>query len=222
MRHSLALSRGSLELVTPPATEPVTVTEAKAHARIETTADDTLLEGYITGARELVERTTHRALITQTWRLTLDCWPGSEDAPWFSGVAELPVSYADGVGGSFVEIRKAPFLAISSVQTLDESDTATTWASSNYYVDKRLGFGRLIKKQGVVWPTIVNRDFGAIRINFTAGYGTLASTVPVALRQAIKDIVAHWYENREAAGEGSLQVPPMKTTAVLQRYTVGR
>jgi hypothetical protein len=212
-------SRGSLELVTAPATEPATIAEAKAHARIETSADDALLGAYITGARELVERTTGRALITQTWKLTLDCWPGSRDDDWWDGVRELPISYGE---GTHVEIRKAPFLAITSVVTLDESDTPTTWASSNYYVDKRHGFGRLIKKQGVVWPTIIGRDFGAIVIAFTAGYGANASDVPMALRQSVKDIVAHWYENREAAAEVNFNEAPMKTRALLQQYTVAR
>jgi hypothetical protein len=218
---SLTALRGSLELITAPVTEPVTVTEAKAHARIETTADDVLLADYIIAARELVERTTGRALITQTWRLTLDAWPMGRSVDFGSGISELPISYLDGAEASFVDLRKAPFLAVTSVKTLDEADAETTWAASNYYTDRRHGFGRLVRKQGVAWPTIVNRDFGAIRIDFTAGYGATANTVPVALRQAIKDIVAHWYENREAVGE-SMQAPPMKTTAILQRYTVAR
>lgn len=221
MGPPLTISRGSLELVTAPATEPVTVAEAKAHARVETTADDSYIEALITAARELVERTTGRALITQTWRMTLDAWPGGEEA-WWDGVREAPISVLDGAGGAFVEIRKAPFLAITTVQTLDEDDAATTWTSSDYYVDKRHGFGRLIKRQGSVWPSIVGRDFGAIRIDFTAGYGLNASDVPVALRQAIKDIVAHWYEVREAAGEAKFTEAPMKTRSVLQQYTVAR
>jgi hypothetical protein len=216
---SLTTLRGSLELITAPATEPVTLAEAKAHARIDITDDDTQLTDYITAARELVERTTGRALITQTWRLTLDCWPGEKSDDWWDGVRDGPINYGE---ASSLEIRKAPFLEVTSVVTLDESDTPTTWAASNYYVDKRHGFGRLTKKIGTVWPVIVNRQIGAIRIDFTAGYGTLASDVPVALRQAIKDIVAHWYEHREAAADGSLQEPPLKTRAVLQQYTMAR
>jgi len=209
---------GSIELVTAPATEPVTVAEAKSHARIETSADDALLSTYITGARQLVEQITGRALITQTWKLTLDNWPGTRVDDWWDGVLDLPISYGE---SALVEIRKAPFIAISSVATLDESDVSTAWASSNYYVDKRHGFGRLIKKQGATWPVIVGRDFGAIQINFTAGYGADPMQVPIALRQAIRDIVAHWYENREAVGE-SMGEPPLKTRALLNQYTVVR
>lgn len=213
-------SRGSLELVTAPASEPVTVAEAKLHGRIETTADDTLIEGYITGARQLVERLTGRVLITQTWKLTLDNWPGASSDEWWDGVREAPISFLD--EGASVEIRKAPFLAITSVATLDESDAPTTYAASNYYVTKHNGFGRLVKKTGSVWPVITTRAYGAIVITFTAGYGANASDVPIALRQAIKDIVAHWYENRGAAEEVNLSEPPLKTQAVIQQYTVAR
>jgi uncharacterized phiE125 gp8 family phage protein len=217
----MGLPRGSLELVTGPATEPVTVAEAKLHGRIEHSADDTLIEGFITGARQLVERLTNRALITQTWKLTLDAWPGEQKDEWFDGMREMPITATE---GELIEVRKAPFLAITSVVTLDESDASTTYASSNYYVTKRNAgtIGVLVKKTGSVWPSIVSRAYGAIVITFTAGYGAGASDVPIALRQAIKDIVLHWYENREAASEVNLQEPPMKTRSILQQYTVAR
>jgi hypothetical protein len=209
---------GSYELLTAPASEPVTVDEVKAHARIETTADDTLLGYYITGARQLVESITGKALITQTWVLTLDNWPADKCDEWWDGVREAPISITQ---RAQVTIRKAPFLAISSVVTRDEDDTETTWASTNYYVDKRHGFGRLNLRQGQTWPAIVSRSFGAIKITFTAGYGTSASDVPMGLRQAIKDLVAHWYENREALGDSMSEVP-MKTASLINQYLVAR
>jgi hypothetical protein len=46
--------------------------------------------------------------------------------------------------------------------------------------------------------------------------------VPIALRQAVKDLVLHWYEVREAVGETSRYHPPMKTAAILQQFTVER
>lgn len=211
---------GSYALVTPPASEPVTVAEAKAHARIETAADDTLIGTYITGARELVEKLTGRALITQTWSLTLDAWPGDpRNDDWHDGVREAPINFYE---SAHVDIRKAPFLAITSVETLDESDDETVWASSNYYAVKHQGFGRLVKKQGAVWPSIVNRSHGAIVITFTAGYGSLAADVPMGLRQAIKDIVSYWYENREAVSGVNMSEAPAKTQALIQQFRVIR
>ncbi len=212
-----SLERGAYALLTAPATEPVTLAEAKAHARVEVSDDNDLIEDLITGARELVEQETRRALITQTWTLTLDAWPGSPRDDWWDGTREGPITLME---TDEVEIRKAPFLAISSVKTIEEDATQTTWSSDNYYTATRHGFGRLIKRSGIVWPSIVTpvRQAGGILITFTAGYGATAASVPVALRQAIKDIVAHWYENR---GDDTKEVP-MKAMRVIQQYTVGR
>jgi uncharacterized phiE125 gp8 family phage protein len=209
---------GSLELVTAPATEPVTVAEAKAHARIETSADDALLGAYITAARQLLEKTTGLALISQTWKLVLDTWPGLGRDEWWDGVREMP---ENALAGGNVEIRKAPFLAVTSVVTLDEADAPTTWAASNYYVTKRHGFGHIVKKAGAVWPILTIRSDGAIVITFTAGYGPNASDVPMAIRQALKMTVAHWYENREAVGE-NMQEIPQGAMVLLRQYTVAR
>lgn len=215
-------SPGNYELVTAPVNEPVTVAEAKAHARIETSADDTMIGTYITGAREMVEKITGRAIITQTWKLVLDNWPGDSRDDWFDGVREMPITALE---GSHIDIRKGKFISITSVATLTEADVSTTWAASNYYTTKFLQgcYGRLVKKQGSTWPTIVDRSHGAIVITFTAGYGANASDVPMGIRQAIKDIVAHWYENREAMSVGSgVQYVPMKTQALIQQFMVPR
>lgn len=221
LRGYPSIDRGSLELVTPPATEPVTRDETKLHCRIDITADDTYIDSLIIAAREFVELQTRRALITQTWRLVLDNWPGGREL-WWDGVREGPISMVD--ASAEVEIRKGGFIAITSVVTVNEDATTTTWDSSNYYAVTRNSMGRLVKVSGTTWPIMALpvRQVGGIVITFTAGYGTLAASVPVSLRQAIKDIVLHWYEVREAVGETSRWHPPMKTAAILQQFTVGR
>ena len=75
-------SIGVYELIDPPATEPVTVAEAKAHARIDIDDDDAMVAALITAARQWVEDTTGRCLITQQWKLTLDNWPASIRDEW--------------------------------------------------------------------------------------------------------------------------------------------
>ena len=61
-------------LLTAPALEPVTLAEAKRHANVVASDDDTLITALIVAARELVEQDTSRALINQTWELELDDW----------------------------------------------------------------------------------------------------------------------------------------------------
>ena len=213
---------GLYELVTPPALEPVTLAELKDHARIDDDADDTYLTALITAARELVERTTGRCLITQTWRLTLDNWPCGGADIWWDGVREGPVTMFD--TAAWVEIRKAPIAAITSVITKAEDDTPTTWAAASYYLAKQPnGYGRLTRRSGQTWPQIVNRSAAGIEITFTAGYGAAAHTVPSAIRHAIKVLATHWHENREPASAcASAQLMPMGLGTILASFRVAR
>jgi uncharacterized phiE125 gp8 family phage protein len=59
-------------LVTGPASEPVSLTEAKLHLRVDGSDEDTLISALIVAAREAAEAYTRRALVTQTWRYTCD------------------------------------------------------------------------------------------------------------------------------------------------------
>ncbi len=62
-------------LLLPPATEPVTLDEAKEFLKIDTEDEDALLERLITAARHLIEAASGQMLIHQTWRLTCSRWP---------------------------------------------------------------------------------------------------------------------------------------------------
>jgi uncharacterized phiE125 gp8 family phage protein len=54
---------------------------------------------------------------------------------------------------------------------------------------------------GSSWPTTSGRP-GGIQIEYYAGYGDGAASVPDTARQAILHLVAHWYEHREAVVAG--------------------
>ena len=62
-------------LITGPAVEPVSLADAKAHLRVDSTDEDALLTAAIVSARVHVESATRRALIEQAWRIYLDAWP---------------------------------------------------------------------------------------------------------------------------------------------------
>ena len=62
-------------LMTGPAVEPLTLGEAKTFLRVEHDDDDQLVTALIAGARTNVEAQAQIALITQSWRIVLDCWP---------------------------------------------------------------------------------------------------------------------------------------------------
>ena len=80
MRRS---SIARLRLATDAASEPVTVADAKAYARVDDSADDTLIGTLITAARKRVEKETGLALMPQTWVAVFDRWPGADDRDGF-------------------------------------------------------------------------------------------------------------------------------------------
>lgn len=182
------------ELLTAPVAEPVTVAEAKAHMRIDHTADDAIIPDMITAAREWVERATGLALITETWRLTLDSWPQTA-----------------------VELRPAPVQSISAVKTFGVDGASTTLANSAYELVSVGRSARMVRTLGSSWVNPA-RAAGGIEIDFTAGYGDEASDVPRMLRQALLMVLAHHYENRELLDGGSASVLPAGVEALLAPF----
>lgn len=205
---------GSLELVTPATTPLVTVAEMKAHGRLDTIPEgDDFMEALVAAATARAQDYTQRAFITEAWRLTMDRWPGAASDAWWNGKREgIPAMFE----ADSVLIRRAPFLTVSAVKTVDEDGTETTWSSANWYATTESGFGRLVKRTGETWPLIVTpvRQVGGIRIEFTAGYGTGATDVPAPIRHAVKMIAQHLYENRES------QEIPNAAAMILSRYRV--
>ena len=67
-----------------PAVEPLSLSEAKAHLRLETTADDALVTSLIITSRLHIEAALGLALTSQDWTLVLDAWPAT-------GVVNIPM-----------------------------------------------------------------------------------------------------------------------------------
>ena len=106
-------------LLAGPAAEPVTLAEAKAFLRVDVTAEDAFITTLITAARLHVEGTTGRALISQTWRVGLDCWPESREVV-------LPI---------------APLISISAITVFDDDGNGIDGNRDLYRFDA-VGAGR--------------------------------------------------------------------------------
>jgi hypothetical protein len=209
----------SFKLTAPPAVEPVLLSEAKAQARIDTTADDALVANLITAARQWAENYTGRAFITQTWQMYLDLWSSAAEN-WWDGVRQGPVTGLDNV--NYITLPRAPLQGVNSVQYFDNTDTSTVWSASNYFVDTVRVPGRLALRLGSTWP-LPSRLTNGIVIEYVAGYGDDGSTVPEVIKTAIRQLVVHWYENRgEAISVGTrLNMPvPLLIQALLDPYRI--
>jgi uncharacterized phiE125 gp8 family phage protein len=184
-------------LLSGPAFEPVTLAEAKAHLRVEHDDDDDVIAALIAGARVHVEAQTRRALITQSWRIVRDAWPDD------GRIAVLP----------------APLRALTAARvyrldgTTQEIDTAT-------FVVEAGSVPAVLSFASGAMPA-PGRVAAGIEFDVEAGYGDAPADVPGDLRQAIKTLVAHWYENRGliAAGQG-VSVLPSSVAAMLAPYRV--
>ena len=159
----------SLSLITAPASEPVTLAEAKAHLKLDTSDDDVLLATLITAARARAEWHSGRALLTQSWVLHLDAWPRD-------GIAEIPLP---------------PLRAVSEIAITHRDGIRTVLDPSHYYIDSVSEPARGIFDE----PQRNLRRHDALEIAFTAGYGE-ASAVPAPIREAILEIAADLYAHR--------------------------
>jgi len=182
-------------LTVAPATEPVSLSEVKAQLVIDGTADDALIAGFITDARQEIEDVTGLALVTQTWRLSLDHWPSGR-GDWWDGVRQGAIAdiYASGAR-AWVSMPRYPLASIASVTVFaeDGTDSAVTVADV-FDVDTYQQPGRMALKRGQTWP-IALRAINAIQIDYTAGYGN-AAAVPGPIKRAIRNMVAHMYSHR--------------------------
>jgi len=157
-----------------PALEPVSLTEMKAHLRVDVADDDGLIQAKISAARQYAEHFTRRALITQTWEMILDKAPAELELP-------LP-----------------PLQEVSKIEVVDAAGARAEVPNSSYWVE--LGGeapGRVRLSDGSSWPS--HRGFGSFIVTFKAGYGDAVTAVPEKIREAIRKRAALLYEGREDA-----------------------
>ena len=170
----------TLRLITPPAAEPLSLTELRTYARLDTdNSPDALLTMLLTAARTVAENRTGRALITQTWELVLDKFPAAE-----------------------LELGMLPLQSITSVKYYDGAGVLQTLVGTAYALDADTLPGWLLPAYNTTWPdtyAIAN----AVIIRFVAGYGAAGSFVPAELRMWIAAQVAAAYNNPDGTLPGS-------------------
>ena len=183
-------------LLIPPAVEPVSLAEAKGYLRVEHADDDDLIAGLIASARAHVEVQTRRALITQTWRHVRDTWPAD------GRIAVLP----------------APLQSLAAARVYDGQGDAQAIDVQTFVVDT-------VSAPGVVsfppWSVPApRRVMAGIELDIVVGYGDAATDVPEPLRLAVRQFVAHWYENRGVVAGSSGASLPANVAELLAPYRV--
>ena len=188
-----------LRLITPPSAEPITLTEAKQHLRVTHTDDDAMIAIYLQAARQHIDGRDGwlgRAIMTQTWELSLDCFP-------LDGTIRLPFP---------------PLQSVTSVKYDDSIGDEQTLAPDAYSVDAESQPGWVVMNAGG-WPATF-AGINAARIRFVAGYGT-AAEVPASIKAALLLMLGTLYENRSEVVIGQTAVVmPFAAQVLLRPFQV--
>ncbi len=180
-----------------PAVEPVSLAEAKAYLRVEHADDDDIIAALIAGARVHVEAQTRRALITQVWRIARDTWPAN---------------------GRIVVVP-APLRALVAAR-INKLDGATQAIDVGAFAVDAISAPAVLAFAAGALPA-PGRVVGGIELDVEIGYGDVPADVPEPLRQAVRVLVAHWYENRGLIAVGhEVAVLPESATALIRPYRV--
>lgn len=173
-----------LTRLTAPTVEPVTLSEAKAHASVIGNSDDDLIARLIAAATSALDGPDGklgRCLISQKWRLDL---PGGFDDRYI----------------------RLPLPPVSSVDAVSFIDSAgDEHAFSDFEVMGIGATGGAVLAPRTLWPYARTAS-----VEFTAGFGAAAASVPEDIRNALLAIVGAHYAWRESEvlAQGSLRANP--------------
>lgn len=157
---------------------PVTLAEAKAHLRVSSTADDTLIQGIIDACTEWGESYTRRSFRAQVWKLLLDTFTAR------------------------IELRRQLVDAITSITHLVAA-TPVTVTSTVYYLKQTPQGAEILLGYGQDWPTDTDLREQAITVNFTTAPWTRHANL---IREALLKHIAAMYANRGDCVEGGCAV----------------
>lgn len=184
--------------ISAPTVAPVSLDDAKAHVRVDSSFEDGYISGLIEAAVAHFDGTgvLGRAIITQTWAEWVGNSPGS---------VRLPVG---------------PFQSLTSIEYYDTDNALQTADVADFEVRLDGDFVRVLPKDGASWPGAYSRR-DAIKITYVAGYGDAATDVPASIRHAILLTVGHWYQNREAVSEVAMKEVPLAVQSLIGVERVG-
>lgn len=164
----------SLVRTVAPTSYPVTLDEAKAQLRIkDELAEDAVIEQAIVRATKKAEDWQARQYMTATYEQRHDVFP------------------------DVILLRRPPVQSVTSIKYTDTGGVLTTLNDSLYDADLHSVPPRIAPAYGESWPA-TRGEMNAVVITYEAGYGG-ADDVPDDVKGAILELIAFWFENREAA-----------------------
>ena len=194
-----------LTVHTQPATEPLSESEIRAYCRAQDDNDLDILLMMAKTARQFCEEFTNRMLLSQTLHLFLDATEDMNNPLW-EGMRTGPyLNYYK----NYITLAKGPVISVTSVETFNDADEATTMNASRYFVDSAREPARIVLRTGETFPTAL-RVANAIRVVYKVGYGSV-SLIPEPLKLGMLMHIAYMYDQRGDMKDyqQTLAMPPM-------------
>jgi uncharacterized phiE125 gp8 family phage protein len=178
--QSMSRRQGTIVIVQPEG-HPLSVDAAKRQLRIDldNTSQDTEVAEFVASAHRKIENDLGFPIMRQTRRTSLYGFPCG--LLWLGGGADLEVV---------------------SVKYYDQAGVQQTVPPADYIVDAVSRPAYLMTAPSKSWPSTQTRP-GAVEIEWQAGWQN-PSDVPESILHAMKLLIGHWDQNREAVVVGSI------------------
>lgn len=181
----------------------VDLRQAKDHCELSPTdtSHDDKITRLVKAATADVERHTRRALITQSWRLTL-----REFRPR-------------------IYLPRPNLQSITSIVYVNDDGDEITLNNALYQVSTDAKPGYVEPAYNESWPSVRPETIDAIQITYVAGFGNTYSDVPAEFQNAIYELTAFRFMNR---GDTQVDIPKhirwllsdLRCGAVLDYYEI--
>ena len=175
-----------------PATEPVTLAEARDHLRLDTFGsppshpEDDLIELYISAARQYCEDYLGHSIAYRT-----------------------SVIYFDKLPTKFVDLGEYPVSSVDLFEYIDTDGVTQTWNAPNYILDSASAPARVYATSDFpnVKTAVPNVATLTVKAGYTDGNSPDTYPIPKSIKNAILLMVGHLYENRQQVGQKLESLP---------------
>jgi hypothetical protein len=213
-----------------PASEPISLKDAKNYLKVTETDDDALIGVLITAAREEVENFCSRSFAVKSYLQTMDAFPFYADTS-NSQQAYPPSYYSYPLYATnqwnysqMIKLYMPPAIAVQGIDyTASDNSQVTLVQGTDFILDNVNEPSRIFPKPGSMWPPCAYTP-NAVRIRFTAGRGSAVvdpspilgevakgaggEPIPGRAIMAMYQLLSGWYENRESITPGTLSEMP--------------
>ncbi|HEX8323913.1 MAG TPA: head-tail connector protein [Tepidisphaeraceae bacterium] len=165
--------------------------DVRDHLGIDGTGLDPVLNACQRAAVDVIERECNIQIGPATFVLTTD----------------FPACRGD------ITLPKPPVVAVQSVAYIDAAGNTQTLDPTAYRVGTARP-GRLLVRPGRTWPETARG--GAVTITFTAGHAL--NNLPESLLHAVRLLVGHYFENREATSTLTVKDVPFEVEMILNQH----